>query len=297
MEAQNYTWWNLLPFNIDNTFITLFSNDSFFHFGSSSDASGLPIRFYGLMYLAAFYGCFSAMKFFNKKYNWPLTNEKLDIMLSYIIAGILLGGRLGYVLFYNFTYYLSHPLEIIGIRIDNGISFAGISGMSYHGGMLGAIVGAMIFCHREKVSLWLILNLGFLCAPIGYTFGRIGNFLNGELYGRETTSALGMVFPNDPDKLLRHPSQLYEAVFEGPVLFVILIFLWQKESLREHMLAFYLMGYGLARFFIEYVRQPDAHIGIQAGFTRGQYLCLAMIIGGIALGVYREMKIRKAVVK
>ncbi len=295
MDPNNYTWWNLLPFHMDNTLVTFMSNDGFFIFGSSTDHSGLPIRFYGLMYLAAFFTCFQAMKFFTRRDKLPLTPIQLEGLLSWVIAGILIGGRLGYVVFYNLPYYLQHPLEIaIPFKLDNGFHFTGISGMSYHGGMLGAIFFALYYTRREKISPWLIWNLGFLCAPLGYTFGRLGNFLNGELYGRPTDFFLGMVFPSDPDKLLRHPSQLYEALFEGPVLFVILVLIWQKKALREHILGFYLMGYGTARFFIEYVRQPDAHIGLQAGFSRGQYLCMAMIVGGAVLIAYRHHRLKKA---
>ena len=172
------------------------------------------------------------------------------------------------------------------------MEFVGISGMSYHGGMLGAFIAGLIFTRREKINTWLVVNLGFLCAPVGYTWGRLGNFLNGELYGRPTESGWGMLFPADMSQL-RHPSQVYEMVFEGPVLFAIQFALWRSNKLKEHMFSTYLMGYGTARFFIEYFREPDAHIGLQGGLSRGQYLCVAMVVGGLLLMMYRNKQLKK----
>ncbi len=201
-----------------------------------------------------------------------------------------MGGRLGYVIFYNLPYYLQHPLEIIlPFRFgEGGMQFTGISGMSYHGGIIGAITGCAIFTRRFKADFWNLADLFFPAAALGYTFGRLGNFINGELYGRVTDAAIGMYFPTSPDPtVLRHPSQLYEAFFEGIVLFAVLWTLRRFSLPKGTMASLYIFGYGFVRFFIEFFREPDTHLGLLfLGFSMGQILCLAMMAIGVGLYLY-----------
>jgi phosphatidylglycerol:prolipoprotein diacylglycerol transferase len=205
-----------------------------------------------------------------------------------MILGLIVGARLGYVLFYNFSYYLRHPLEIIlPISFSNSVTFTGISGMSYHGGLIGVIFATWLYVRKAKLDWWSIVDLYIPAIPLGYTFGRLGNFINGELYGRVTTSSIGMYFPLAPTKELRHPSQLYEAFFEGIFLFAILWSIRKIKMPNGAMLALYLIGYGTVRFFIEYFREPDAHIGfVFLSFSMGQILCSLMIAAGIGLYFY-----------
>ena len=274
---MEYTWWNLIPQHMSPTAITLF---------------GFPIRWYGLMYLAAFFTCYQIIWHYARKEKFPITKEQLDGLATWVIAGILIGARLGYVVFYNLGYYLEHPLEaILPFSFEGGLHFTGISGMSYHGGLIGAISMGGYFMRREKLNYWLTNNLAFLSVPAGYTFGRLGNFINGELYGRPTDSAIGMLFPMDKTQLLRHPSQLYEMTFEGIVLFFVMAYLRRLGAFKNHMMAIYLMGYGVARFVIEFFREPDAHIGLNGiGMSRGQLLCTAMILSGLALYIWARRR-------
>jgi phosphatidylglycerol:prolipoprotein diacylglycerol transferase len=197
----------------------------------------------------------------------------------------MIGARLGYVLFYNLTYYVSHPLEIIlPFSFTGGFHYTGIGGMSYHGGLVGIVIASVIFCRKNTLSFWHFSELFIPAIPLGYTCGRIGNFINGELYGRVTTGPWGMYFPLDRTGQLRHPSQLYEAFFEGIFLFLILWSLKKKSMFNGFLFSLYLIGYGFVRFFIEFVRQPDDHLGFIVGpFTMGQILCFAMIFAGLLL--------------
>lgn len=279
---MEYTWWNLIPQHLSPTAIEIL---------------GFPIRWYGLMYLAAFFTCYQVIWHYVCKEKLPLTKEQLDGLATWVIAGILIGARLGYVIFYNLGYYAQHPLDaILPFSFDGGLHFTGISGMSYHGGLIGSFLSASYYIRREKLNYWLVVNLTFLSVPLGYTWGRLGNFLNGELYGRPTDSPIGMLFPMDKSQLLRHPSQLYEMTFEGVALFAALVFLRRFASLKNHTMALYIMGYGLVRFCIEFFREPDAHIGLNAfGASRGQLLCAAMILTGLALYVWGRRRERSAV--
>jgi len=277
---MEYTWWNLIPQHMSPTAITLL---------------GFPVRWYGLMYLAAFFTCYQVIWHYIRKDKLPITKEQLDGLATWVIAGILIGARLGYVLFYNLEYYAAHPLDaILPFSFDGGFHFTGISGMSYHGGLIGSFLSGSYYIRREKLNYWQVVNLTFLSVPLGYTFGRLGNFINGELYGRPTQSEIGMLFPMDKTQLLRHPSQLYEMTFEGVVLFFLLVLLRRFAALKNHTMALYLIGYGTARFVIEFFREPDAHIGLNAiGASRGQLLCAAMIFAGISLYVWgrtRELR-------
>ena len=159
--------------------------------------------------------------------------------------------------------------------------------MSFHGGLSCVILFAWLYCRKAHLRFWDMADLFLPAIPLGYTFGRIGNFINGELYGRVTTLPIGMVFPSAPDGRLRHPSQLYEAFFEGIFLFAVLWSLRGTSRVRGAMLAYFLIGYGSVRFLIEFVRQPDAHLGAVLLFmSMGQVLCLLMILAGLLLVFY-----------
>ena len=266
------TWWQHLPEHMDPV---LFQIGSF------------RLQYYGLMYIVAFVIAYAlAYRRIRRESDFGIDADQLQGLMTAVIIGLIIGGRLGYVLFYNFSYYLHHPLEIVlPFELSNGFRFTGITGMSYHGGLIGGILGGGFFVHKNRLDFLRMADLIFPCVPLGYTFGRLGNFINGELYGRVTEHPIGMFFPLAPEPGRRHPSQLYEAFFEGIVLFVFLWAVKGRFKTRGAMLAVYLMGYGLVRFFIEYARQPDAHLGfVFLSFSMGQILCLAMILaGGILL--------------
>jgi len=199
------------------------------------------------------------------------------------ILGLLIGGRLGYVLFYDLTYFITHPLRVIWpFDYSNGFQYVGLFGMSYHGGLLGVFSASLFFCYKNRVNFWHFADLFSPVIPLGYTFGRIGNFLNGELYGRVTSAAWGMYFPLDPTGQLRYPSQLYEAFFEGIFLFAILWSVREKRLFNGFHFCLYIISYGIVRFCIEFVREPNPGLGsICHFFTMGQVLSVAMILGGV----------------
>jgi phosphatidylglycerol---prolipoprotein diacylglyceryl transferase len=248
------------------------------------------LQYYGLMYIIAFAVTYVLVLYrVRHEKRFSVSGDDVQNLMLFIIIGVIAGGRLGYVLFYNLSYYLSNPLEIfLPFQFLNGtIRFAGISGMSFHGGLIGVLISVWLYIRKTNLNFWEMADLFAPVVPLGYTFGRLGNFINGELYGRITSSPMGMHFPLAPGMGLRHPSQLYEAFFEGIFLFALL---WNLRKLQKHrgaMLAFYIIGYGTVRFFIEYYRQPDAQLGfIFMSFSMGQILCGMMIICGIFLYLY-----------
>ena len=257
------------------------------------------LQYYGLMYIIAFSTTYF-MVLYRIKHEpvFKISLEHIQGFCMAIIIGLLIGARLGYVLFYNFSYYSAHLLEIImPFKFSNGIAFTGISGMSYHGGLIGIILGTLIYVRKYKLDYWKMADLFVPVIPLGYTFGRLGNFINGELYGRVTTAPYGMYFPLAGDFMLRHPSQLYEAFFEGPFLFVILWYLRKIVKTKGAMLAIYLAGYGVVRFFIEYFRQPDDQLGfVWLTFSMGQLLCIGMITGSIGLFLFLYSKNPRSVI-
>ncbi len=283
-------WWQHLPSHLDPVLL---------HLGP------LRIQWYGLMYLVAFTvtyilarsRCRHEDRF--KRYD----EEFLKNLLTYSFIGVLAGGRLGYVLFYNLKYYAAHPFEVIvPFSFHGGFHFTGISGMSYHGGVTGAILGSYLFCRKHRAAdggpadFWNLCDLFFPIAPLGYVFGRLGNFINGELWGRVTERPIGMYFPLSPDPdILRHPSQLYEAFFEGFFLFLVFLFLRRLKSPKGSMFPAYIFGYGFVRFFIEFFREPDRQLGfvLLGRFSRGQELCAAMMV--FAIGLFVWLKSRKPV--
>ncbi len=279
---NNFTWfWQHLPQNM---------NPVIFRIGSFS------LQYYGLMYLIAFGLTYALASYrLRKEKRFGISGEQLGSLVTSMIVGVLVGGRLGYVLFYNLSYYLKNPLEIIlPFSMNNGFRFTGIAGMSFHGGLIAVILFAWIYTRRQKLDFLKMADLIIPAMPLGYTFGRIGNFINGELWGRVTDRSIGMYFPLAPGKELRHPSQLYEAFFEGIVLFGILWFLKDRVRTRGMMLPFYLIGYGTFRFFIEYTREPDAQLGfVLFNFSMGQILCFAMILAGAAMMIVLKQREKK----
>jgi phosphatidylglycerol:prolipoprotein diacylglycerol transferase len=238
------------------------------------------------MYVLGFSATYFLVAHQIKRFHWKELGERFDNLNLYLILGVILGGRLGYVLFYQPAYYIQHPLEILA-------TWQG--GMSFHGGCIGVIVAGFFFCRHHKLDFWTGADLYVVTIPIGLGLGRIGNFLNAELYGRTTEVPWGMVFP-DGGPLPRHPSQIYEALLEGLLLFSVLWSVkhkpWQGPVLRfwprGSMLALFLILYGTVRIGVEIVREPDAHLGtIFLGLTMGQVLSLVMIIAGVLLWAWR----------
>ena len=204
-----------------------------------------------------------------------------DDLITYLIIGIIVGGRLGYIFFYNFSYYLENPLEIF--MIWEG-------GMSFHGGLIGVILLTIIFSKKHKVNSFIFLDLISLVAPIGIFLGRISNFINSELYGKETDLLWSVKFLAI-DNLPRHPSQIYEAIFEGLIIFYLLNFLKDKENFKNPGIisSLFLIFYSLFRFFIEFLREPDLHIGyLLFQLTLGQLISIIFFFSGIILYLYKR---------
>ncbi len=280
---SSLNFWQSLPSQMDPVIFSL---------------GGFRLQWYGLMYIVAFVlTYFLARHRTRTESRFSYDDEYLKNLMTYAFLGVLIGGRLGYVFFYNLGYYLDHPLEIlIPFRQDaHGWHFSGISGMSYHGGLLGCMAGCWLYIRKTGEDFWNLSDLFFPSAPLGYTFGRLANFINGELWGRQTESALGMHFPDAPGGGLRHPSQLYEGFFEGVVLFALLWSVRKKAWPKGSMAGLYLIGYGFFRFFIEYFREPDAHLGfVFLQLSMGQMLCLGMMALGGALLWARARAARRA---
>lgn len=233
----------------------------------------IAIHWYGLMYLIAFLsvlvlGRYRAKR--NPESGWAVT--EIDDLLFYGALGVIIGGRLGYTLFYQPAYYLSHPLEI---------AYIWQGGMSFHGGFLG-VLAAMVLYARKTGKRWLtIMDFVAPLVPLGLGAGRLGNFINGELWGRQTDVAWGMVFPH-VDSLLRHPSQLYQFALEGIVLFALIWWYSSKPRPLGAVSGLFLIGYGTLRFLVEFTREPDSFLGLLAfNLSMGQWLSLPMILVGL----------------
>jgi phosphatidylglycerol:prolipoprotein diacylglycerol transferase len=246
------------------------------------------------MYVLAFVTFYFLIKFRIKTEKFNVSMNLVDDFIIWAAIGVLLGGRLGYVLFYDFQYYILHPFSVfLPFDVYNGFTFTGISGMSYHGGLIGVVVAVYFFSRKNSLNLWKFSDLLTPAVPLGYTFGRLGNFFNSELFGNATTLPWGMYFPTDPTHTLRHPSQLYEAFFEGIVLFAILWIIRGKKIFKHLMFSLYLIGYGLIRFCIEFMRKPDDHLNyLWYGLTMGQILSLIMALAGFSLLLKIFLKIR-----
>jgi phosphatidylglycerol:prolipoprotein diacylglycerol transferase len=232
----------------------------------------LAVRWYGLMYLLGFVAAWFIIRTLARRRSLPLNAEGISDLLFYIIIGVILGGRLGYVLFYNPGYYLQHPLASFAIWEG---------GMSFHGGLLGVVVAAIVFCRRRGLPMLLTGDILVTASTIGLGLGRLGNFINGELWGRVTDIPWGVVFPGG-GPLPRHPSQLYEALLEGVVLFAVLWLLHRRRVAAGIPFFTFFLLYGAFRFTVEFFRQPDAHLGfLWGGATMGQVLSLPMILFGL----------------
>ena len=241
----------------------------------------LAVRWYALAYIVGIIaGWFYARTLIASKRLWggsaPLTIIDFDDFVIWITLGIILGGRIGYVLFYNFGHFATHPFEIFGLW--NG-------GMSFHGGFIGCGVAIVLFALRRGVPMLSLSDVVTAVAPIGLFLGRLANFINGELWGRPSDVWWAMVFPNG-GPLPRHPSQLYEATLEGLVLFVVLAALvWRGDFKRPGLVTgAFAIGYGVARIICELFREPDAQLGfLWGGLTMGMLLCVPLILVGVAL--------------
>ena len=280
---------------------------------------GLPIRWYGLMYIFAFATAYLIYRKQIKERKFPMSDDNLYSLFCWGILGLIMGARLFHALVYSGTYYWRQPWLIFW-PFSNG-KFTGLQGMSYHGGAICCTIALFIY---TKVKKWSFRDIGDMFAaaiPLGYTFGRLGNFINGELYGRVTTSPIGMIFPNAKSlpaneswvqevaektgvalnsafvNLPRHPSQLYEMIFEGVVLWAIIWLFRKRKPFKGFLIGLYFLGYGFVRFIIEYFREPDSHMGYPIDFAKanlptalshpllsfstGQILCFLMMVFGI----------------
>lgn len=262
----------------------------------------LALRWYAVSYLLGFICALKLMKFFIvRKFLWasekpPFSADQADSFLTYLILGVIIGGRLGYVLFYNLDYYALNPLAIF--RIWDG-------GMAFHGGFIGVILAVIIFAQANKLLLWSTADLIAVATPPGLFFGRAANFINAELWGRPTEVYWGVIFPGDLAQqcdgvigpCARHPSQLYEAGLEGLLLLIVLLYISFRGGFKSPGLltGVFALGYGASRFFVEYFRVPDPQFFSQAnpygfafvlgdyGITMGQALSLPMILAGLVL--------------
>lgn len=242
---------------------------------------GLDIRWYALAYIAGFILGYFVFKYLADRPNSgvEISKKQTDDLLTAVIFGVILGGRLGYVLLYNLPFFLAHPMEIFAVWHG---------GMSFHGGLLGVIIATFLSARKMKISAWRILDLMAVVAPIGLFFGRIANFINMEVMGRPTARPWGVLFNGTGDIIPRHPSPLYEATTEGLLLFAIMFCLYRWTSLRRHpgALAGILgVGYAVFRIFCEQFRAPDAQIGFLTswGLTMGQLLSGIMFFAGLAI--------------
>lgn len=243
----------------------------FFHIGP------LPIRWYALAYLVGILLTFLNAGWLARNYQIPVSRKHLEDFLFWAVIGVVVGGRLGFVLFYKPGDYLDDPLSIF---------FLWDGGMSFHGGLAGVVLATVFFCRANHLSLMRFSDLLASGAPIGLLLGRLANFINGELWGRQTDVSWAMIFPNDRLGVPRHPSQLYEAELEGIMLLIICNIAYRIRAVRDRpgsVAGLFFLGYGIARFMVEYVREPDDYF---KGFlvnvvTMGQLLSLPMVFIGL----------------
>ena len=244
----------------------------------------VAVHWYGLTYLAAFaLAMWAGLRrirhepFASTQAPRPWTPRDFEDLLFAAVLGVIVGGRLGYCLFYKPGYYAAHPLEIFAIWTG---------GMSFHGGLLGVIAAMVWFARTRQRSLWQVPDCVAPCVPLGLACGRVGNFINGELWGRFAPVDLpwGMVFPQSGSTLPRHPSQVYQFLLEGLLLFVLLWLYARKPRAEGRVAALFLIGYGVFRFIAEFFREPDSFLGLLAlGMSMGQWLCLPMVVFGFWL--------------
>jgi phosphatidylglycerol:prolipoprotein diacylglycerol transferase len=247
----------------------------------------LAIHWYGLTYVVAF-GLFLLLARLRLRHQ-PFASVRgpgawsakdVEDMLFFGVVGVILGGRLGYALFYKPGEYIHNPLEILAVWRG---------GMSFHGGLIGVIVSQWWFARSRGKPFWQVMDLVAPCVPLGLASGRVGNFINGELWGRAADPSLpwAMVFPQSGSMVPRHPSQIYQFLLEGVLLFLLLWLFARKPRRPAQVSAAFLIGYGVLRFVAEYFREPDAHLGLLSlGMSMGQWLCVPMVLAGVGLWVW-----------
>lgn len=240
------------------------------------DLGPVQIHWYGLTYLIAFYGCWWLAIQRGKARHMPFAAPAVSDLLFFVALGVILGGRIGYTLFYNLPNFLADPIEIF--RIWKG-------GMSFHGGLLGVAVAVWWYARSRKLTFFYVMDFVAIVVPFGLLMGRIGNFINAELWGAPSSLPWAMVFPTDPEGVPRHPSMLYEAFLEGVVMLAILWWFTSRPRPAASVCGLFMVLYGVFRSLIELVRVPDAHIGYLAGgwVTMGMVLCVPMMLGGALL--------------
>lgn len=230
-----------------------------------------PVRWYGLMYIIGFIAGYFIIWSDAKRRKLDLSKDDVADLIFYLALGVILGGRLGYVLFYHFGYYLENPLKLFAINEG---------GMSFHGGLVGITIAALLFARKKKMGFFQLADLCAPAAPVGLGLGRVGNFINGELYGRQTDMPWGIIFPGGGN-VPRHPSQLYEAFLEGLVLFAILWIIRRRRPPVGVVFWSFIAFYGLFRFIVEFFREPDQHLGFFfGGISMGQVLSFPMLVVG-----------------
>lgn len=260
----------------------------------------LAVRWYGVAYVSGFIAFWLLFRYYRKKAITALTAEDIESLFNWGIVGVLAGGRLGFVLFYDLPYYLAHPLSVFNVTAG---------GMSFHGGLLGVIAAMFIICHKRGIQLFEVSDLAATAVVPGLFFGRMANFINGELWGKPSEVAWAVIFPHAPwnpqafsvfsERLgyyvnPRHPSQLYEALLEGVLLFSWLQFrLWKqaRHKVKATLSAEFLIGYALARIVSEHFREPDAALIL--GLSRGTFYSMAMLLAGFAFLFYACRKTKR----
>jgi phosphatidylglycerol:prolipoprotein diacylglycerol transferase len=248
----------------------------------------VALRWYGMMYLIGFLVAMFLANRAADKSAGEWTREQVSDLLFYSFLGVILGGRIGYVLFYQWEYFLADPLYLF--QIWQG-------GMSFHGGLLGVITAVYIFARKTNKSFFIVGDFVAPLVPVGLGMGRLGNFINAELWGRQTDVPWAMVFPTDPLQLPRHPSQLYEFFLEGVVLFAILYVVTRKPRSLGLAAGTFLIGYGVFRSIVEFFREPDAHLGLYFSFiSKGQILSIPMILAGFTIIYFGYLSQQKSVI-
>ncbi|MDQ1243836.1 MAG: phosphatidylglycerol---prolipoprotein diacylglyceryl transferase [Campylobacterota bacterium] len=266
---MQYSQWNNIYERFDPIAFSIFS---------------IPVHWYGIMYVLALLSALYIGKYFIKKDNLDFKGKEIDVYFIYVEIGVILGARLGYILFYDTQtlYYLSHPWQIFNPFVNG--EFVGIRGMSYHGAVLGFLIATYMYSKKHKIDFGKIMDLVAISVPLAFVFGRIGNFLNKELIGRETDASWGILV----DGILRHPSQLYEAVLEGFGVFIVVYIYRNFQKFSGELILVYGISYGLFRAIAEIWRAPDVQIGYVCcdAITQGQVMSLAMSLVGVVAWFY-----------